>query len=339
MIDTLKGVPENQREDGYRPEEWIGSCVTAVLGMKEAPNEGLSLVRLPSGVTIHLKDIIEFCPAEILGNSVVERFGSDFPVLTKFLDSAERLPGQFHPSAEFIKGRGMGNRGKKEAWLILDVRSIEGEEPSINLCFNETIDKSEFISLVNSENQQEQLKFAHTFKVSPGDVWLVEEGQYHAIGSGVFMVEVQESSDWIVLTENKVGNLTLDEEICYMNLSKEEALECADFTGYTKDEVIKKYKKSPKLIENKNACQKWELVDTDRFRSEKWIVSDRVENISKGFYRIGIVVKGQGLIESLSGSDSLKQGDSFLIPASSEQYSLQRSGNENLETIWSLPSL
>ena len=339
MIDSLKGIPEDQSQDGYRPEEWIGSCITAVLGMKEAPNEGLSLVRLPSGVTVHLSDIVEFCPSEILGESVVSRFGPEFPVLTKFLDSAQRLPGQFHPSAEFVKNRGMGTRGKKESWLILDTRHIGDQEPCIYYCFNQTIDKNEFLSLVNTEKQQEQIKFAHKFKVSPGDVWLVEEGQYHAIGPGVFMIEVQESSDWIVLTENKVGDLTLDENVCYMNLSKEDALKCADFKGYTRDEVIKRYKKEPTLIEEKNNFQRWELVRTDKFLAERWAIKDKVEGTSDGSYRIGIVVKGKGMLNSISGKDRLKPGDSFLVPASVEKYELQRAGKEDLEIIWSLPPI
>lgn len=337
LIDSLKGVPESERQDGYRPEEWIGSCVTAALGMNEAPNEGLSLIRLPSGVTVSLKDIVEFRPAEILGESTVNRFGREFPVLTKFLDSAERLPGQFHPSAEFITSRGMGSRGKKEAWLILDTRRVGQEEPCIHLGFNRAIDKSTFISLVNTERQADQLQFAHRFEVAPGDVWLVEEGQYHAIGAGVFMVEVQESSDWIVLTENKVGNLTLDEDVCYMDMSKEDALACADFTGRTKDEIQNAYKKTPTVLEETGSYQRWQLVRTDRFLAERWAITDTVEGTSDGTYRIGVVVKGKGVLKSISDENRLKPGDSFLVPASVETYELQREGSEALEMIWSLP--
>ena len=337
MIDSLKGVPESQREDGYRPEEWIGSCVTAALGMNEAPNEGLSLVRLPSGVTLPLKDIVEFCPVEVLGEPTVSRFGREFPVLTKFLDSAERLPGQFHPSAEFIESRGMGSRGKKESWLILDTRCVGQEKPCIHLGFNQTMDKGAFVSLVNTERQEDQLQFAHSFEVAPGDVWLVEEGQYHAIGAGVFMVEVQESSDWIVLTENRVGDLTLEEKTCYMGMSKEAALTCGDFAGRTWDETRNKYKKTPESLGETDDCQRWQLVRTDRFLAERWVVRNRAAGMSGGAYRIGIVVGGEGTLSSLSGTDRLKPGDSFLVPASVENYELQRAGTEELEIIWSLP--
>ena len=337
MIDSLKGLPESQRKDGYRPEEWIGSCVRASLGMNEAPNEGLSLIKLPSGITVYLKEIVQFCPVEILGKAVVDRFGCEFPVLTKFLDSAQRLPAQFHPSAEFIRTRGMGTRGKKEAWLILDTRRGSQEEPCIYLCFNRSIDKDKFDSLVNTDGQEKQLQYAHKFSVSPGDVWLVEEGQYHAIGPGVFMVEVQESSDWIVLTENKVGNLVLNEKVCYMNLPREDALQCADFTGYAENEIRDKYKKTPQLLEENDQGQRWQLIRTDCFSAEKWIITRKMQETSDGSYRIGIVIKGNGTLNSLSGQDSLKPGDSFLIPASAQRYSLQRAGKENLEIIFSLP--
>ena len=141
------------------------------------------------------------------------------------------------------------------------------------------------------------------------------------------------------LTENKIGDLTIDEDVCYMNLSKEGALECADFTGYARDEVINKYKKEPKLIEETNSFQKWELISTDRFLSEKWVIKDKIEAAPNGSYRIGITMKGNGLISSLAGEDELKPGESFLIPASLEKYSLQNTGKDNLEIIWSLPPI
>ena len=111
-----------------------------------------------------------------------------FPLLFKFVDATDRLSVQVHPDDAYARRTEHGALGKTEAWVIVDARPgarlVRGLEPGV--------DSATFRRAVEEGRLDEIL---HWIEVSPGDVIFVPAGQVHAIGAGILLYEVQQSSD------------------------------------------------------------------------------------------------------------------------------------------------
>ena len=128
-------------------------------------------------------------PIEILGQSVFDAEGPVFPLLIKLLDPADWLSIQVHPDdALALEIEGAGFRGKTEAWYVLEAdpgaELIAGVEPGVA--------QSDVTSAIR-DGSLEPLLERHP--VRAGDSLLVEAGLIHALGPGIFIYEVQQSSD------------------------------------------------------------------------------------------------------------------------------------------------
>ena len=191
MIGRLRGVDE---PDGEFPEDWVGSTVTAGNPGRDDPEEGLS--RLADGRP--LRDLVEADPVAWLGREHVERFGSSTGLLVKLLDAGERLPVHAHPDREFARARLGSPFGKTEAWIVLGTRAPGAQlwvglrEPLEPQVYRGWIDRQETAALLDSLN---------ALTVRAGDVVYVPAGVPHAIGAGVFMAELQEPTDFLILCE------------------------------------------------------------------------------------------------------------------------------------------
>ena len=132
--------------------------------------------------------------AQLLGRHVVETFGTVFPMLVKLIDAAENLSVQVHPNdsqAREIQGVGQDCGtvfGKTEMWYIL--RRAEGA--SLINGFERALPKEEYKARVEDNTFMDYL---HVQPVEPGDVYFIPSGRVHGIGSGVFLAEIQQSSD------------------------------------------------------------------------------------------------------------------------------------------------
>lgn len=132
------------RIDNNFPEEWIASCVQANNPNRKDVVEGLSTAII-NGKEVLLKDLIEEFPEEILGKEHVDKYGSNQAILTKVIDSLERLTIQCHPTKKIAKQLFSSDYGKAEAWLILGGREIEGEKPYILFGFKKGVSRESFI--------------------------------------------------------------------------------------------------------------------------------------------------------------------------------------------------
>ena len=112
-------------------------------------------------------------------------FGA-FPVLTKFIDARDNLSVQVHPSDEYaLKNEGM--YGKTEAWYVVDC----DEGAGLYLGFDRRYTKDEVREAVVSGEIEKMLSFK---RVKPGDFFFIPAGTVHAIGKGVLIFEIQQSS-------------------------------------------------------------------------------------------------------------------------------------------------
>ena len=134
-----------------------------------------------------LNELIELYPAEILGNIVYARFGKQFPLLFKYLDAREDLSIQLHPNDELAKKR-HNSFGKTEMWYVMQA----DENARLIVGFKEKSSPVEYLSHLNDKTL---LDILDTKKVQSGDVFMLETGTIHAIGAGIVIAEIQQTSD------------------------------------------------------------------------------------------------------------------------------------------------
>jgi len=172
--------------DEHRPEDWVAS-VTERYGATDG--EGLS--RLPDGRL--LRDAVIADPLAWLGPEHVEVFGSDTALLVKLLDAGERLPVHLHPGRHFASEHLGSVHGKTEAWVMI---AAEGAEASVWLGFRRDVGADELASWVRHQRTGALLDSLHRLDLVRGEGVLVPAQVPHAIGAGVFCLEVQEPTDF-----------------------------------------------------------------------------------------------------------------------------------------------
>src|SRR6187402_912014 len=134
-----------------------------------------------------LTDLINEFPNEILGTAVYKRFGNQFPLLFKYLDAREDLSIQVHPNDELAKKR-HNSFGKTEMWYVMQA----DENARIIVGFKE---KSSPSAYLKSLEDKSIISILDTKLARPGDVFFLETGTVHAIGAGLVVAEIQQTSD------------------------------------------------------------------------------------------------------------------------------------------------
>ena len=320
LIDELRGEPNPK--DGNYPEEWAASITRAINGPGHPPDEGLSKV-VWEGEMVTLLDLIRRFPQDMLGEEHLSRFGETTALLVKLLDSAERLQIQAHPDKSFARRYLNSDYGKTESWIILRVREDMPEPPYILLGFKPSVSKKGFKEAVMRQDVPTMESYLHKLPVQPGDVYLVKSRVPHAIGPGVFMVEVQEPTDFVVLVERRgSGGVVLSEEECSMGLGMETALKVFEYEGMSEEELKGRYKLEPKVTEESSGGRVVRLIDeeiAECFSAESLEVNGELSLARETFY-IGVIVEGEGVIRGDFGSLPLRQGDCIFIPTSLEEH-------------------
>lgn len=132
-------------------------------------------------------DLIKEFPEEILGKAVYFSFGTTFPLLFKFIDAKDDLSIQVHPNNKLALER-HNCLGKTEMWYIMQADA----NAELVVGFNKDTDRQTYI---NALDKKDLLPLLNEVKVQKGDVFFLETGTVHAIRAGVFLAEIQQSSD------------------------------------------------------------------------------------------------------------------------------------------------
>ena len=320
LLDQLQGKP--QQEDSHFPEDWVGSTTVSRLAGRP-PEEGLSRVLLPDGSTVVLKSLIERFPDAMLGPAHVRWHGAELGVLCKLLDAAMRLPIQCHPDRAFARHYLRSGFGKTESWLILATRTINGVPPSILFGFREGVTEEAFRRMVQAQDISAQVAALNRLEVQPGEVYLVSAGTPHAIGSGVFMVEVQEPTDFVVNTEYTVGEIRRTEAQCFMGLGFDLGMQCFNYEAVGL-EYVRRHTLLPRIIQENGDAREEVLIgpeDTTCFGAARLTVRGTVSDRDRGRCYIGIVIEGRGHLAGPSGDLPLQTGATVFVPAASRHES------------------
>ena len=127
--------------------------------------------------------------AALVGRQAFERTGTRFPLLIKLLDCADWLSIQVHPNDEqAIRLEGAGQFGKTEAWHVLEAEKgaqlIAGVRPGTS--------SAELAQAIRNGSIEACAQY-HT--VHAGDTIFMPAGLMHALGPGLLLYEVQQTSD------------------------------------------------------------------------------------------------------------------------------------------------
>ncbi len=163
---------------GPLAESWEVSCLP----------DGLSVVSGGVLDRLTLPDVIARFGPEVLGRDVAARTGGRFPLLVKLLDAALPLSVQVHPGDADAARLEVGQSGKAEMWYVLEARP--GATVVAGLKTGTTRER---LARALEEGDPEPL--LHRIEVRPGDVVDIPPGSVHAIGAGLFLYELQQSSD------------------------------------------------------------------------------------------------------------------------------------------------
>lgn len=134
-----------------------------------------------------LEEITEVYMGELVGEKVFEKFGNEFPLLIKFIDAHRTLSIQVHPDDNLASERHHA-WGKTEMWYVIDTEP----DAVIFTGFRKKTGKDEYLKYLNA-NRVEELVNATVVK--PGDAFFIPAGMVHAIGAGVLLTEIQQTSD------------------------------------------------------------------------------------------------------------------------------------------------
>ncbi|MBC5837105.1 type I phosphomannose isomerase catalytic subunit [Flavobacterium muglaense] len=258
-----------------------------------------------------LMDIIDEMPNEILGTAVYERFGKQFPLLFKYLDAREDLSIQVHPNDELAKKR-HNSFGKTEMWYIMQA----DPEARIIVGFKEKSNAKEYIE--NLENKT-LLSILDDVKVKEGDVFFLETGTVHAIGAGLVVAEIQQTSD---ITYRLYDFDRVDAQGNTRELHIDQAL---DAINYEKVDTFKTYKK----VENVSNT----IVNCPYFTTNSIVLTDAMTVSKTGnSFTVYMCIDGAFELEYNKNRYSYKKGDTVLIPAAMDYYVV--SGKASLLEIY-----
>lgn len=259
-----------------------------------------------------LKEIFENYREEIFGKPLLQT--KEFPLLVKIIDANQKLSVQVHPSDEFTRLYDPTNKGKKEAWIIL-----ESEKNAEIYCgFNKNLSKEEYKREIEN-NRAEIYLLAHN--VQKGDAFLIEPGTIHAIGGGNLILEIQQSADSTYRVYD-YGRLDASGRPRPLHLDK--ALEVLNFQKSTGKEKLSYLELVP--------SERYLLTSNDKFRLEKWFW-----NSKKLFYGITNPTTFH-ILHILEGNlqvsnYNFQKGDTFLLSAYAFQKGIEMKGSCELAVM------
>jgi mannose-6-phosphate isomerase len=278
------------------PEDWIGST-TSVFGQGD-----VGLTRLPDGSW--LRDAVRAEPEAYLGSRAAAVTGGNPGLLVKLIDAQQRLSVHLHPDRGFARRRLGQTFGKTEAWYVLEAQP----GAAVHFGFREAIDARELLHTVEAGEGGSLLGKLNRVEVASGDVIFVPAGTPHAIGEGIFLLEVQEPSDLLVRLEWSgyvVAGMPND-----LGLGFSVALEAVDRSAWDAARLETVIRRA--TVAQDDARR--ELLPPQAapyFRLGR--IHDGAEPLDAGF-TILIVVKGSGALRTADGiGHQLAAGDCWLI--------------------------
>ena len=256
-----------------------------------------------------LKELLETYTSDLLGKNNFANFGTNFPLLIKFIDAKQDLSVQVHPNDALSKKR-HNSFGKTEMWYIMQA------DPGSRLIlgFNKTITAEDYVKLLE---EKKIMSVLNDVPVTKGDAFFIETGTVHAIGAGIVLAEIQQTSDitYRIYDFDRVDDAGNERE-----LHTELAIDALNFS----DKIDNKRNYSSTKNELNN------IVECEYFKTNFIPVEEVLEldYSVKDSFVIFMCVEGNATISVDGTSEMINFGETVLVPATAKNVTIK--GNCNL---------
>ena len=288
------------------------------------------------GVTHDFRELIASDAAYFLGAAHLARHGPAPMLLVKFLDSAIRLHFQCHPSREFALKFLNSPSGKTEAYHILGVRDGV-TAPYFYMGFQHPPDPADLRRWIETQDTAAMERCFEKIPAAVGDTFLIPGGFPHALGEGVFMVEIQEPTDFAVRYEFERAGYVLPEAARFMGRGMDFGLSLINFNRYARETIERDYRCRPRPGRDLGTGSRQdELIgpgQTPCFRVLKTHLAAPVTKHETSFH-IGILTAGACTVTVGGETHRLRRYDKFFCPAG---LSLQYTPTPDCEILECLP--
>jgi mannose-6-phosphate isomerase len=302
---------------------WGGQKLKTLLNKNSAlPNIGeswelsdvegdTSIVSSGSLKGLSLKELLETYKHDLVGLHNYKIFHNKFPLLIKFIDAKDDLSIQLHPNDELAAKR-HNSFGKTEMWYVMQA----DKNSNLIVGFNQKITPELYLKHLENKTLPKILNFD---KVTVGDAYFIEVGRVHAIGAGVMLAEIQQTSD---ITYRVYDWDRKDDQGNERELHNDLALDAIDFD--MEDDFRVQYSKT------KNTSN--EMVNCPYFTTN-YLCLDKTlkkENYHDSFM-IYICVEGSARIVTENHSEIINKGETVLLPAALTSFEISADNAKLLE--------
>lgn len=312
----------------FKQKIWGGNKINTVFGMNYSPlpncgeawvlsgyGDEISVVNNGFLADNQLDELVEIYMGDLVGEAIYEKYGTKFPLLIKILNSSDWLSIQVHPDDELAENR-HNDLGKTEMWYIADA------EPGSTLIsgFNTDMNEELYLEHLNNGTLKQIMNYE---KVKNGDVFFMPAGRVHALGPGLLLFEIQQTSD---LTYRIYDFDRLDDKGNPRELHTDLALDALDFKHYEsyRTEYSPEFNKTIPVVEST-------YFNTSLIHFGTPVVKDYSGLDS---FVILQCAEGNCTIKYDEGTEPLKAGEVILIPAIMEQITIIPQGEVKLLEVF-----
>ena len=249
----------------------------------------------------NLNEVVAELKDQLIGKENYKRFGNEFPLLIKCIDARQDLSIQVHPTDEIAKKQGK-ERGKTEMWYLMD-----SDKDATLLCgLKKKITPEEYAAMVENDTIVDVIA---RYDVKEGDCFFLPAGRIHAIGTGCFLAEIQQTSDvtyriYDFKRKDKNGN--------YRELHTKQAAECINYN------VEDNYRTNYLPTKNMGVA----LVNCPYFCTAVYDLDEpmTLDYSELDSFVILIGLKGKATLTDNEGNvTTLEAGESILVPATTKE--------------------
>ena len=297
-LSTLLGKPASNDNIG---ESWEVSSV----------EDSVSIVSNGAFKGKSLSDLIGYYKGDLVGNRVYSDFNGEFPLLIKFIDAKSDLSVQLHPNDDLAQER-HNSFGKTEMWHIMQAEDYS----RLILGFKNGITAEDYQEHLENKTLPTVL---NEVPITRGDTFFIPTGTVHAIGAGILLAEIQQTSD---ITYRVYDWDRVDHKGQSRQLHIEEALDAINF----------RYKGEKKEYKaTMNECNT--MVSCNYFTTNycNYDQNQMISNRDKDSFVIYMCVEGEAIITTEGYEEKISLGETVLIPASLKNFEIKTSHVKLLE--------
>jgi mannose-6-phosphate isomerase len=243
-----------------------------------------------------IEELIEVYLGELVGDRIYERYGVELPILVKLIDAAETLSVQVHPDDATALER-HNAYGKTEMWYVLQADRGAG----LYVGFNRNLSPTELYERVQQSTLIDALNFV---AVQPGDMFFIAPGTIHAIGQGIVLAEIQQTSDitYRVYDWGREHNPATARDM-HLDL----AIDVIDYTQKTTAKTLYERQPNTPVSLVRSPYFTTSLLEVDRPLARNLADNDS--------FVIYVCLDGCATIRYPSGDEMLPKGQTLLVPA------------------------